>query len=79
MPVKTKQHKPNRHHCVTLDDLKPLITQLGFTVSSKAWENDKTAIAMSVEKSGWHHEAIAHLNKTTGVLEIRTIDREPKI
>lgn len=72
----TKEHPPGRHHCNNLDDLKPLVEQLGYRVSGGSWESDDNAYAFSQETNGPAtynaSRCVVHLNKRTGWLMVTT-------
>jgi hypothetical protein len=72
----TKSHHKRRHHCQNLDDLKPLVQQLGYELSAASWEDDQHAYAFSVETHGPatlnHPKCVVHLCKRTGTLSVTT-------
>jgi hypothetical protein len=65
----TKVHPPSRHHCYNVDDLVPLLEQMGYHVGEKK-EDSRIAVVRSVELCGLQYAAKIVLDKQQGTLTV---------
>lgn len=72
-PHMTKDHPPGKHHCRDLEDIKPLVEQLGYQISGGCWQNEYVAFAFSAEsyRNDYGNPMVeVRLDKQTGWLSV---------